>query len=338
MQSVAKRWSLGTISRNRNILFGIAILGIMLFHSPLVIPERMRALSLLKIYGSSGVDIFFFLSAMGLYYSMEKDPDIFRFYKKRFVRILLPTILVLAIYFSFASSGVNSAIEYAGQIILNIIWIPSFSIEWFVAAVIYFYLIYPLIYRMLKKNRNQIWIWIGLSFILIFVLKHFVPIVYQSRFEVFLTRIPVILLGCWFAPYIKEDRELPRFTKYAAVFLIVFSFLSVYFSWNIITTPWTRYVFIPSTVGVILTVCWICDSLKGNRAVLFAMKVFSWIGGYTLELYLVHEKILHFSYQMNLATDAHELIRTVFAIVLAVPVAVALKKFCDLMVREIKNM
>ena len=51
-----------------------------------------------KIYnlalGSSGVEIFLFLSGMGLFYSLSGDPRLSEFYRKRLTRIL-PAYLVL---------------------------------------------------------------------------------------------------------------------------------------------------------------------------------------------------------------------------------------------------
>ena len=68
-----RRTDLNVISGERAGLFGAAILWIMLFHSTLRL--TWPPLHLIKATGYAGVDVFLFLSGIGLYYSMEKDPS-----------------------------------------------------------------------------------------------------------------------------------------------------------------------------------------------------------------------------------------------------------------------
>lgn len=90
-----------TISDVRGELFGFSIITIILFHYF----ENLEAAGfggaasvITKIYnlalGSSGVEIFLFLSGMGLFYSLSGDPRLSEFYRKRLTRIL-PAYLVL---------------------------------------------------------------------------------------------------------------------------------------------------------------------------------------------------------------------------------------------------
>ena len=62
------RADLGVISARRSGLFGAAILWIMLFHSSMEI--AWEPLHLIKATGYAGVDVFLFLSGIGLFYSM----------------------------------------------------------------------------------------------------------------------------------------------------------------------------------------------------------------------------------------------------------------------------
>lgn len=84
--------SWGDFSRYRSSMFGLSIIGIMVFHYF----EHIRSAHLLLrseqfwdyYIGSTGVDFLLFLSGMGLFYSLTKNDDICQFYKKRLVRIL----------------------------------------------------------------------------------------------------------------------------------------------------------------------------------------------------------------------------------------------------------
>lgn len=84
--------SWGDFSCYRSSMFGLSIIGIMVFQYF----EHIRSAHLLLkseqfwdyYIGSTGVDFLLFLSGMGLFYSLTKNDDICQFYKKRLVRIL----------------------------------------------------------------------------------------------------------------------------------------------------------------------------------------------------------------------------------------------------------
>lgn len=50
------------------------------------------------IFGSIGVEIFLFLSGMGLFFSMRKNENVLCFYKKRLKRLSVPYVLIGGIY------------------------------------------------------------------------------------------------------------------------------------------------------------------------------------------------------------------------------------------------
>ena len=91
--------SFDIISKHRTILMGITILSIIFFHytEDCVNYNYNLAPSIVyykKYIGSSGVDIFLFLSGFGLYYSFKKNQDLRTFFKKRFTRILIPYFII----------------------------------------------------------------------------------------------------------------------------------------------------------------------------------------------------------------------------------------------------
>ena len=85
------------ISTYRSELMGWAILWIMMLHFTFT---QIKPLGFLAQYGFAGVEIFMFVSGFGLYFSLDKDNNLFRFYKRRLLRIF-PTYYILGIFASF---------------------------------------------------------------------------------------------------------------------------------------------------------------------------------------------------------------------------------------------
>ena len=99
---------------------GFAILIVMLFH--MGVPRSSSWYGLARM-GNLGVDIFLFLSGMGLWYSWSKNPALRQFYFNRVIRIY-PAWLIIAGYyfisrFDFAHATVDSWINLVMQVLFN---------------------------------------------------------------------------------------------------------------------------------------------------------------------------------------------------------------------------
>lgn len=77
---------LANISRFRGELMGAAMLFIILFHVAL---PRENAFFGLRRMGNVGVDMFLFLSGIGLWFSWMKNPSAKHFFIRRYLRIYL---------------------------------------------------------------------------------------------------------------------------------------------------------------------------------------------------------------------------------------------------------
>ena len=78
-----KEIELANISRYRGELMGAAMIFVILFHVGL--PRDDTFFGLRRI-GNIGVDIFLFLSGMGLWFSWTKRPSLSHFFSRRFLR------------------------------------------------------------------------------------------------------------------------------------------------------------------------------------------------------------------------------------------------------------
>ena len=112
--------NLGKISTYRGQLMGFAIIIVMLFH--MAVPRSSSWYGLVRM-GNLGVDIFFFLSGVGLWYSWSKNPDLHRFYFNRIIRIY-PAWLIIAGYyfvsrFDFAHATFDGWVNLIMQVFFN---------------------------------------------------------------------------------------------------------------------------------------------------------------------------------------------------------------------------
>lgn len=144
------------IKKYRSALMGIAILWVIAFHSKLDLP-------ILKD-GNMGVDIFMFLSAIGLCFSFDKDSNLKSFYKKRILRIIptwwlaMGAIGIIAYHFDcfehpFASNFTELILTFSGigywmQTILYHLHLKNITInavyfEWYIPALLFFYILFP---------------------------------------------------------------------------------------------------------------------------------------------------------------------------------------------------
>lgn len=71
---------LALLSKYRTQLMGFAMLWIVLYHLPLIF--YIPVISEIKWCGYTGVDIFFLLSGMGVYFSWSKTPSTSHFIKR----------------------------------------------------------------------------------------------------------------------------------------------------------------------------------------------------------------------------------------------------------------
>lgn len=84
------------LSRYRGELMGAAIIFIVLFHMSL---PRSDAFFGLRRCGNIGVDMFLFLSGIGLWFSWVKNPSTKQFYKRRLLRIFPAWLIMSSLYY-----------------------------------------------------------------------------------------------------------------------------------------------------------------------------------------------------------------------------------------------
>lgn len=273
------------ISEYRESIMGIAMLSIMLFHQYFI---SIIPFNIFHNIGYWGVDIFLFLSGIGLVNSLKKN-KIKRYYGRRFIRLAPSCILCgLTKYLIFICLGPSVIILKKG---LNIgIWSIASLDLWFIYTIIILYLLSPLLHWILNKWAYQTIIIILLFFFINgFTLKPEVGFEWMSPQGVTswtLERLPVFTAGMFIS---MNKLRLDKFTFLSASFLLAAVFLeyirkteySIYI--NQVYQTFALLLGMPA----LLTICISILKIFPNYIKIFL----SFWGTYSLELYLVHEFI-----------------------------------------------
>lgn len=338
------RLDLNAFSRNRLYLFGLAAFSIVAFHYSY---DVQKALGLGQIAMSDnlcypifyayflfvrsvGVEIFLFLSGMGLYYSYSKDPDPKRFLHKRMVKIWVPYTICAAPYWIIRDVFLRGEpwIRVPEDFFFITFLTEGQHMIWFVFFIFVMYLLYPWFYKILFQTEHE-----TRNFLLLFAASIAIPVAYSLvAHEAFVLtniatlRIPIFVIGCWMGKKIKDHRDIPVWSVFAlAAFCTVFRVLT----WHSESAIQARYSAGVFSLGVMVLLVYLMDRYEAHRNKISApdgplMRLFRWAGGYSLEIYLAHVCIRNIF--KNLDLNTHEPLVYLGIVVLAIPAAVLIGK------------
>ncbi len=222
--------------------------------------------------GQIGVDIFLFLSGLGLSFSLSNySGNLILWYKKRFSKVFIPYTLITLLYLIykvlFEDFSLSSAIIYYTTIGY---WINGKG-AWFISLIIILYAFAPLIYK-LSCTKNK-WLWLlAISLILMILCNSNItgPLSYLS---IGLRRTPSFIIGMGLANDIKENTRINIiciFLLSIGLFLCVFVILPQVFCRWIIILP------------LVIIFCYMIDMFK------FVNKILAFMGAISLESYLTN--------------------------------------------------
>lgn len=300
-QSVRCAWTdiLGKVSLYRAELMAMAMIGILFTHFKAA-PDSFIVRRLM-LFGQGGVDMFFFLSGFGLYYSSLKHSSPLCFYKRRLLRIFPAFILVL--FISLLAKPVFSWRAFLWGSTTLPFWLPSirkYTFGWYVSVIMLLYAIFPAYISFFRKGKHWctgISVAMALGGVAIYAhyFLHLHPGAY-NQYILCLARLPIFFLGI----YAGSQSVGPRFTEAdwgGKVFWIVLP-LAAATLWNVGLTLWgfmpmrnsglLYLLFCPILPGLMLIMTWGFGWLK--RRVWLNCSV-GWMlrqmGTCTLEAYLL---------------------------------------------------
>ncbi len=290
----------GVFSKYRNELYGLSIIAIIVLHffqdvlgSGSDGIMKMIGLAYTSIIGSTGVDIFLFLSGMGLYFSLKKKYDLKRFYKNRLKRILVPYIL-LAIPYWFYIDFIYSH-HSIGQFLLDFsllsFWTQGETRFWYVALIILCYVLFPFLFLMLERKGQFGWVVMPVTALLIIVVAILFP-AYFSMVEIGLTRLLVFEFGAWAGQLIYQKKKF-RLGWLLLLGLVARGLMLIgkikFADMTLMTTatPLNRWVISWCALGIMLALVAIMERKKLEKCYAFLRLV----GDYSLELYMMHVSV-----------------------------------------------
>lgn len=260
------------ILENRNYLMGIAMILVIVYHftcwvglKNLLFPFR---------YGFIGVDIFLYLSAVGLGFSASKYPYM-QFVKRRIIRIM-PLYIFAAVIDSFLFYFTNDKSFGLWDLFCNITSLSYYGLggflrDWYLSSLLLLYLIFPILTMLVCKFKLFCLV---VSVFVSFLLVYFVDLPFQ--YNCFISRIPIFLFGIFIYQkmIINSDEFILRYSLFSAILglcLLVYAcfenFKLIFISTALVT---------PIVIEIIVRI-----------PKIFYTKV-SLIGKYSLELYIAN--------------------------------------------------
>ena len=274
--------------QQRNIWMGIAILWIVLYHSG--IHFGIGIFNYAKSIGYGGVDIFFFASGIGCYYSLASRDDVGQFMKRRITR-LMPTYCIFIIFWlAYAAFRNNFDFQMA---LGNLFAIQAFTglgneFNWYISALFLFYILAPYFKKLIDNATGA-----GRLLFLLFLVACSVPFWGVNSRIIYITRLPIFYLGMLFSLLCQADRKVIKAHIVAACVSFLVGIVSLVLCFT--QTPdfmWSYglywYPFILITIPVCMAVSWISISLEKFKIAKPILSFLTLCGTYSFEIYLTH--------------------------------------------------
>ena len=282
---------------------GFAILGVVFNHCRAIIPG-----GIIVRYGFMGfklsfavaLDIFLLVSGLGCGRSLsngnfEEHPvsSAFHFWRRRIRKILPKYIFVVTIYCLICRLANDSFswIRAFNDFSLYTFFTKGNLTEWYIAAILVFYLLTPFFFKLLVCNRTVYWMLAGgIAVISFFLSLSKASDSFKTVNEIFITRFPVYMTGIAFSKKLDSREgvlERRRAILLLAVVLICYICNRLLNKVNEMCVE--RLLFWPESILICLL---LADGFEKGK--IPGKDFFEFLGSITLELYLTHEKTLAF--------------------------------------------
>jgi len=286
------------ISKNRKVLMGAAALLIWYFHCGTTLlgdGTIGKIEQYIQAHCWVGVDMFLVLSGFGLYYHFTKNPvtdvkSYFKYLCSRFKRIFI-TFIPITMAVAYLQNW--SFKEFLGRVTtISMLRVVIFEYQWYALCIVLFYIIAPFIFMTIDRCKYKSLIGIG-SAIGVIVIDHFIQGMIRYDFNILILRLPMFILGFYFASLEINEKWLKKGIVYAIC--VVSLAVGVYLSLNKVPLPYfgeweivVNVFYAPALVIIFALIADLLGKIKAGRGIL------SFVGFYGLiswEMYLVTEII-----------------------------------------------
>lgn len=318
------------ISKHRGRLMGVAALWIYIFHI-LPAPAFAEAAGMGKVWwyirnaGFCGVDMFLFLSGLGLAYHLHRHPitdwkSYLTFLGQRFFRIYVVFLPFAVIYGLLDGWGIGIFLKRL--VCLDQLTVNLYNFCWYICCILLMYLLTPLFYELLKRPA-AIAVAAAGYLCLLFALRG----ILRSDLYAIAVRVPVFVLGLWAAQFSRESRKIGMVQWLVCAGMTMVGFLLSYgLNAGLMPSPMpagNAFVNVLLAPGLCVLLAALFELV--DRWAFFAPigKVLTFFGGISLELYLMQEWYVRRGRQV---LPAQGLVRQVVVFCVMVALSVALQK------------
>lgn len=278
------------ISRYRGELMGAAMLFIMLFHVSL---PRNDLFFGLRRMGNIGVDMFLFLSGIGLWFSWMKKSSARHFFTKRYLRIYPAWLIMACLYYipRFHGGDFMAWLDLIGDITINWdFWLHDELTFWYIPAIMMLYCFAPAYMELIR--RHPIYRWLPVVMIMWCILVEYVTPIHQAvgHIEIFWSRVPIFFIGINMGEMVRTKQRIDGAGIWMVIILFVMTlFASIFLEQQrhgLFPLYVERMLYIPLTLTSILLL-----NRVFRRTPKWFNKTFKFVGALSLECYLIH---IHF--------------------------------------------
>lgn len=276
------------ILKYRSQIYGILTLWIVLFHiyRQLGFPFNCFVGNNILNYGNIGVDAFLFLSGYCLSLSFKRENNLINFYKKRFLRVLLPYLVISLPFFLWKSmveipnlSGGFNFLNFIKDITGYSFWISGCQNAWFLHAILLLYIVFPAFFYICSKGLKFA-IALLFAFYSLIVILHFCSFAQASA--VAWSRIPNFIIGIIASIYFSQIK-FSKNASFASIILFILFFGIFPLEDLDFARPLSKWCLFALLVLPLLYV--LKPIAKG--------KWLSYVGSLSFETYLVHVFLIH---------------------------------------------
>ncbi len=277
--------------RFRSVWMFVAIIWVMLFHSPIAFPEGFN---FIRKIGYGGVDIFLFASGLGCYFSLCKQPNIKSFFKKRLSTIFPMWAVFLVIYLVFQFCLYPMSIS---EVVGNVFGLGFFAglerqFNWYIGAMWACYTLAPLFVSLVRNTKNVY------KIIFLAMLGVFSVVFFDHSTLMFWSRLPIFFMGILTADLSTKKRGLTLAEIIITIITMLLGFVilnccNYYCSYLLVPRGLYWYPFILIVPGFVLVIS-LTSSFISKTPLKFITDISGRLGRHTFSFYLAHIFVFDF--------------------------------------------
>ena len=334
------KYSFSELSSQRLIITGIAALWIVFHHAYKLDFSTFTNLSVfgkalcaafaaIKPAGNVGVEMFLICSGLGLYYSFSKNSNLLSFYKKRAIRILPALLIVSSLYYAFKGLGIK---EYLMSVFLVDYYTKGNSQFWYFALIILLYLFYPVIHKIVERSKDfTVMCLIAALIVAGFIITYVIKADLDTRYYALL-RVPSFIIGVWLGKKSLQKSQINSFWVLACTAVSVVCFVVVTaMHMEILPMEFVNSKYIYYFINIPFSVSFsiVISAVFSRTKLRFTKAVIGFFGVFSLELYLIFERVTEACENVLIFNDATYITYYIATFFVTVVLSVLLQNVCS---------